>query len=90
MLYNRSLLFNLFYVYVCVYVNPSLPIYPSSPLSSLVTVSLFSVSVSLFLPTNTGLIRKFIRSKMLWKNPNKLFGQPNILMVPAMCQTPSE
>ena len=38
----------LFYIVLCVYVNPKLLIYPS-PLSPLVTVSLFSMSVGLFL-----------------------------------------
>ena len=41
----------LFILYIeCVYVNPNFLIYPSPhPLSPLVTVSLFSMSVSLFL-----------------------------------------
>ena len=38
----------LFYIVLCVYVNPKLLIYPS-PLFPLVTVSLFSMSVGLFL-----------------------------------------
>ena len=38
------------YIVVCIYYNPKLLIYPSTPpLSPLVTVNLFSMSVSLFL-----------------------------------------
>ena len=39
----------LFYIQQCVYVSPNLPVYPSPTLSSLVTISLFSTSMTLFL-----------------------------------------
>ena len=46
-LYSRSLLI-IYYIYQCIYVNPNLLIYPTPCLSSLVTISLFSKSVSRF------------------------------------------
>ena len=47
-LFSRSLL-PVLYIVMCIYVNPKLRIYPSPTLSPLVTINLFSVSVSLFL-----------------------------------------
>ena len=46
---QQVLVVHLFYIQQCVYVNPKFPIYPSPPFSPLVTISLFSMSVSLFL-----------------------------------------
>ena len=40
---------SILYIYYCVYFNPKFLIYPFLPLSPLVTISLFSMSVSLFL-----------------------------------------
>ena len=45
---QQILMSYLFYIQYCVYVNPNLPIYPS-PLSPLITISLFSTSVILLL-----------------------------------------
>ena len=46
---QQVLVLTLFSKYWCVYVKPRLLIYPSSCLSPLVTISLFSKSVSLIL-----------------------------------------
>ena len=60
----------LFILYIVVYVHPKLIIYPSSTPSPFVTVSLFSISVGLFLFCNYIHLCHFLKvlniSKIIW------------------------
>ena len=56
---QQVLISYLFYTYQCIYVNPNLPIHPTT--TPLVSIRLFSTSVSLFLPCKLVHVHHFSR-----------------------------